>query len=94
MLTFGMPQLALDTDSVVAAVPEAAVVLCTRTDTVVTANDAASRLLGFDPASPPKFSSFLTTQVHQFLVFLDELDTRGQAWTREIELARTDGKSL
>lgn len=89
-----MVELSLDTDSVVAAVPEAAMVLCTRNDEIITANDAACRMLGFRHNTAPHFSSLLTSQVQQFLVFLDELDTRGEAWTREVQLSRLDGKRL
>lgn len=89
-----MADLPLTTDSIVAAVPEAALVLSTRSDTIIAANDAASRLLGFDLSAPPRFSRLLAEQVQHFLVFLDEMDTQGEAWTRQVELRRTDGRSL
>ncbi|MDX8346944.1 sigma 54-interacting transcriptional regulator [Cognatiyoonia sp. IB215446] len=89
-----MTQLALSADSIVAAVPEAAIVLNTHTDDIVTANDAACQLLGFQRETPPRFSRLLGAQVQQFLVFLDELDTRGAAWTRQVELKRADGHGL
>ncbi|MEM9342039.1 MAG: sigma 54-interacting transcriptional regulator [Pseudomonadota bacterium] len=89
-----MDQHSLDIDSVVSAVPEAALVLCTRTDRIVAANNAACTMLGFEPDTPPRFSTFLTSQVQQFLVFLDELDTRGEAWTRDVKFTRADEKSL
>ncbi len=89
-----MAQLAISSDSIIPAVPEAAVVLCTRTDAIIIANDAACELLRFRAEAPPSFSTFVATQMQQFLVFLDELDTRGEAWTRRVELKRLDGQSL
>ena len=89
-----MTHLSSIADSIVASVPEATVVLNTHTDQIVTANNAARGLLGFPPDHPPRFSRFLAEQVQQFLVFLDELDTRGEAWTRQVELKRMDGNNL
>ena len=82
------------TDSSVAVLPEAALVLCTRTDRIVEANDHATRLFGFDPDMPPPFRSIVGTQVATFLVFVDEVDTKKEAWTRQITFRRKSGSAI
>ena len=72
-------------DSIVADLPEAALVLCTRTDAIFEVNGHACALLGIDQKAPPPFRRLLDTQVGDFLVFVDEVDTRGEAWTRKIK---------
>lgn len=81
-------------DSIVSALPEAALILYTQTDEVLETNDHARRLLEIPSQSHPHFSTFLGTQVGEFLVFADEVDTRGQAWTRRIELQRLKSDPL
>lgn len=80
--------------SLVTSVPEAALVLCTQTDRIVDANESASRLFGFDPNRPPPFRSIVGTQVATFLVFVDEIDTRGEAWSRQITFRRKSGAAI
>ena len=82
------------TDSLVAALPEAALVLCTRNDRIIDANERASRLFDFDPDNPPPFRLIVGTQVATFLVFVDEVDTKGEAWTRRITFRRKSGAAL
>ncbi|MGY6694677.1 MAG: sigma 54-interacting transcriptional regulator [Roseinatronobacter sp.] len=81
-------------DSVLAALPEAALVLHTQTDKIVSTNDHARRLLGVPTGALPKFATFLRDHSGQFLVFLDELDTRGEAWTRRVDLLCAGGMAL
>ena len=81
-------------DSIVAALPEAALVLCTQTDMISASNMQASTLLGFDPNSPPPFRMIVGTQVAEFLVFVDEVDTQGTAWTRQITFHGKSGSAI
>lgn len=81
-------------DSIVAALPEAALVLCTRTDTIREANEHACTLMGFDKSRPPPFRLVVGTQIAKFFVFVDEVDTRGEAWTRQITFRRSNGAPL
>lgn len=81
-------------DSLVAALPEAAIVLCMRTDTILSINQPARELLGLMEKDPPPFASLLGDQIADFLVFIDEIDTRGRAWTRTVQLHNTDGSAL
>lgn len=83
-----------ETDSLLAALPEAAVILCTRTDRILDANGHASRLFGFDAQTPPPFRLIVGTQVATFLVFVDEVDTKGEAWTRQITFRRKSGAAI
>ncbi len=79
----------LSFDSMVAMVPEAALVLDTGTDRIAALNAPARRFLG-DAACPgQRFSDLLGPDLARFIVFIQELDHRGAAWTREIDL-RTD----
>lgn len=81
-------------DSLVAVLPEAALILCPTSDRILAINDHACRLLGVDAGQPPVFATFLGADAGQFLVFLDELDTAGHAWTRRVRLRRRDGAEI
>ncbi|MDJ0992453.1 MAG: sigma 54-interacting transcriptional regulator [Dinoroseobacter sp.] len=59
----------------------------------MTANSMATRLMGLPPAPPP-FSSFLRDGRGRLVVFLDEVDYRGGAWTRDVALECFDGTAL
>ncbi|WP_424972688.1 sigma 54-interacting transcriptional regulator [Dinoroseobacter sp. S76] len=85
-----MSDLALIPDSIVAAVPEAALILCTRSDEILALNASARELLGIGLNTPP-FSVLLGESAGHFLVFLDEIDSRGSAWTRQVAIRRPDG---
>ncbi|MEM8957848.1 MAG: sigma 54-interacting transcriptional regulator [Pseudomonadota bacterium] len=89
-----MNRASLSPDSLLAALPEAAVVLCTQTDRIVEANHRACRLFEFEPDAPPPFRLIVGTQVATFLVFLDEVDTRREAWTRQITFRRKSGAAI
>lgn len=80
-------------DSLLTALPQPALVLDTLRDRIVTANAMAEALLGL-PSSPPPFSGFLTEGPGRFVVFLEEVDHRGHAWTRDVALERFDGTEL
>ena len=81
-------------DSITSVLPEAALVMCTQTDAICEINENACKLLEVTADAPPRFASFLGTQLGEFLVFADEVDTRGQAWTRRIDLQRADQGAL
>ncbi|MEL6640431.1 MAG: sigma 54-interacting transcriptional regulator [Pseudomonadota bacterium] len=81
-------------DSMVAALPEAALVLCTQTDRIRACNAQASTLFGITLDSPPPFRIIVGTQIAQFLVFVDEVDTQGAAWTRQITFRRKSGAAI
>lgn len=81
-------------DSIVSALPEAACVLCTDTDQIREMNEQAQKFLGVSVDACPRFANFVGTRLGEFLVFVDEIDTRGQAWTRRIKLNRGDGQVL
>ncbi|MEL6681890.1 MAG: sigma 54-interacting transcriptional regulator [Pseudomonadota bacterium] len=81
-------------DSIVAALPEAALVLCTRTDAILETNAHACAVLGIDQDHPPPFRLLIGTEIAKFFVFVDEIDTRGEAWTRKITFRRNSGAAL
>ncbi|MEM9231926.1 MAG: PAS domain S-box protein, partial [Pseudomonadota bacterium] len=89
-----MPDELIETDSIVAALPAAALVLCTQSDRILEINQRASRLLGLEAKPLRPFSSFLGKQFDHFLVFVDETFTNGEAWTRRLEIDRADEKRL
>ncbi|MQQ10314.1 PAS domain S-box protein [Epibacterium sp. SM1979] len=86
-----MPDTAFPSDSIAAALPEAALVLCTQTDQILEINDHACRLLDLVRERLPPFVRFLGRQIGAFMVFMDEVDTRGEAWTRRVDLQRPNG---
>lgn len=73
-------------DSLVAMVPEAALVLDTGTDRIVALNTAAQRLVGDAATRDVPFSQLLGRDLARFIVFMEELDHRGEAWTRQLDL--------
>ena len=89
-----MSQINYFSDSILASLPEAALILCTRTDRIEDINEQARELLRLRSGSLPYFAQFLSTQIGQFLVFIDEVDTRGEAWTRRVTLERQDASQL
>lgn len=80
-------------DSFLAALPEPALVLDTRSDRIIASNAAVETLLGL-PKDAPGFSSFLREGPGRFVVFLEEIDHRGQAWTRDVSLETFAGRPL
>jgi PAS domain S-box-containing protein len=73
-------------DSLVATVPEAALVLDTATDRITTLNAAARRMLGAGAEPGAVFSAWLGPALPRFIVFIEEVDHRGEAWTRDVDL--------
>ena len=83
-------------DSLLAAFPDAALLLDTSQDGVVALNAPAAKLLGVDATSdkPLRFSSFLGAALAKFVVFVEEVDHRGECWTRDVPLRAANGTPL
>ena len=73
-------------DSILAAMPDAALLLCPQTDRILAHNDLARQVLMRPDLAERRFSSLLGAALPRFLVFVEEVDYRGGAWTREIPL--------
>ncbi|MGR3362912.1 MAG: sigma 54-interacting transcriptional regulator [Maritimibacter harenae] len=83
-------------DSLVAALPDAALVVDTRSDAIEAWNGAAAQLLAGATSAPPpeSFSALLGPSLPQFVVFIEEVDHRGQSWTRDVGLTAADGRHV
>lgn len=83
-------------DSLLAAFPEAALLLDTSQDRVVALNAAAATLFGVKPDSGQtlRFSTFLGRALAKFVVFVEEVDHRGECWTRDVPLTTVKGLPL
>ncbi|MEN8658145.1 MAG: PAS domain-containing protein, partial [Marivita sp.] len=83
-------------DSLLAAFPDAALLLDTSQDKVVALNGAAAALFGIDPVATHalRFSGFLGAALAKFVVFVEEVDHRGECWTRDVPLYKVDGSPL
>ena len=83
-------------DSLISALPDAALILDMGNDRVTTWNRAAAKLLnGQEDAPPPQpFSAHVGPAFARFIVFLQEVEYRGEGWSREVELYTTGGVSL
>ncbi|WP_245408417.1 sigma 54-interacting transcriptional regulator [Zhengella mangrovi] len=80
--------------SALSLLPEAAVIVDTVADRVVHANPAAGRLLGASAMEGSRFSAFVEADLAEFIVFLDEVAYRGDAWTRKVALRRQAGSAI
>lgn len=90
-MTLHMPK----TDSLLQAIPQPVLLLDTSCDRIVDWNAPAARLLACDPdARPAAFSDYLRSALPQFVVFIEEVDHRGEGWTRDVTLTSTAGKPL
>ncbi len=74
----------LSSDSLLQALPEAALVLDTSADRIVDWNRHATDLLG--GTVPLPFSYYLGEALPQFIVFMEEVDHRTEGWTRDVPL--------
>lgn len=88
-----MLDLTFSPDSLLAALPEAALLLDTRHDRILFANSRAMSLLRL-AGLPAVFSAHLADGLGRFIVFLEETEHRGEAWTRDVRLERLDGTEL
>ncbi|MDU8910986.1 sigma 54-interacting transcriptional regulator [Aestuariicoccus sp. MJ-SS9] len=81
-------------DSLLVALPQAALLLDTADDRIVTMNDEAAQLFGIDPEDPPRFSALLGKALPDFVVFVEEIDHRGTGWTRGVAMRDGAGEPL
>ena len=83
-------------DSLLAAFPDAALLLDTTQDRVIALNSAAARLFDVDASGGKTlhFSTFLGAALAKFVVFVGEVDHRGECWTRDVPLNTAEGVPL
>lgn len=86
--------MSLFPDSLLEAVPHAALVLDMAQDRIVGANQLATAMLAQTSASGFRFAPHIAGNFAGFLVFLDEVAHRGRAWRRDISLRDHDGQTL
>jgi PAS domain S-box-containing protein len=85
----------LDSDSLLQAIPQPALVLDTTSDRIVNWNGHAATLLtGRQDARPRRFSHYLGDAFPTFVVFIEEVDHRGESWTRDVALTSEDDRAL
>ncbi|QFS83332.1 Formate hydrogenlyase transcriptional activator [Roseivivax sp. THAF40] len=89
-----MRDAAFDPDSLIAALPEAALILDTRADRIEAMNGAASALLKCGDIDRPRFAPHLGPALSDFIVFLEEVAYRGTGWTRDVRLWTRDGTEI
>jgi PAS domain S-box-containing protein len=76
-------------DSLLLALPEATLVLDTATDRILALNAHAADLL--KTQQDARFSPLLGPNVPSFIVFAEEVDHRGESWTRDIAIQDAEG---
>ncbi len=76
------------------SLPDAALLVDLDTDEITTANPPAARLLGLETGATQALSPLLGDTVAQFVVFLTEIDHRGEAWSRDVVIRTTEGTPL
>lgn len=69
-------------------------VICPKTDTILSANKSAHLLFEQDNLSQFKFSNFLVDCLPNFIVFVDEVFDKGLAWTRKLKSKSFKGELL
>ncbi|SLN60094.1 Formate hydrogenlyase transcriptional activator [Roseovarius gaetbuli] len=89
-----MHDLSLSPDSLLAALPEATVIIDLARDRILAANPRAARLLEIAPDHEAAFSPLLGKSLPQFIVFVDEIAHRSEAWSRELSLHTTTGTPI
>ncbi|MDX5403045.1 MAG: PAS domain-containing protein, partial [Rhodobacterales bacterium] len=73
-------------DSLLNALAEAAVLIDLAGDRIAAANTRARQLLDLPEADSVAFSPLVGATLPQFIVFVDEIAHRGEAWSRDITL--------
>ena len=83
-------------DSLLAAFPDAALLLDTTQDRILALNAPAADLFELAPSDDTilRFSTFLGAALAKFVVFVGEVDHRGECWTREVPLITAGGDPL
>ncbi|MDG4648705.1 sigma 54-interacting transcriptional regulator [Roseibacterium sp. SDUM158017] len=72
-------------------VPEACLVVDSRMDRIVACNGMASQMLSLDDPQAVRFSKLIGQNLARFILFVEEIDYRGEAWTRDIRLRTAKG---
>jgi PAS domain S-box-containing protein len=93
---FAGPMLDLPTrsDSLLNALAEAAVLIDLAADRIAAANDRARRLLDLPAEGDIAFSPLVGASLPRFIVFVDEIAHRAEAWSRDITLGTTRATPL
>lgn len=78
-------------DSLLDALPEAALIVDLAQDSVLRANPRAGALLGVPRDGGIALSSLLRGSLAKFIVFVDEIAHRDEAWSRDLVINGTDG---
>ncbi|MFD1341267.1 sigma 54-interacting transcriptional regulator [Litorisediminicola beolgyonensis] len=81
-------------DSLLHLLPEPALLIDTREDRIVEANARAVDLLKLPRTGPVRLERFLGKSMPWFLVFVEEVDHRGEGWTRAVSMTTAFGDPL
>ncbi len=82
------------TDSLLAALTEATLLVDTASDLIVAANGRAVTLLKLPMGQPARLSRLIHGSLADFIVFIEEVDHRGEAWTRRVSVHDSDENPL
>lgn len=74
--------------------PTAALIIGTDRGLIVQSNHQARQLLGEAADAGSRFSNFVESDFADFIVFLEEVAHRGQAWTRSVRLRGRERKAI
>ena len=89
-----MLDLPAPSDSLLNALAEAALLIDLAQDRIAAANSRARRLLDLPPQDGLAFSPLVGATLPQFIVLVDEIAHRGEAWSRDIILSTVDATPL
>jgi PAS domain S-box-containing protein len=89
-----MLDLPAPSDSLLNALAEAALLIDLAQDRIAAANSRARRLLDLPPQDGLAFSPLVGTTLPQFIVLVDEIAHRGEAWSRDIILSTVHATPL
>lgn len=89
-----MPDLPAPSDSLLNALAEAALLIDLAQDRIAAANSRARRLLDLPPQDGLAFSPLVGATLPQFIVLVDEIAHRGEAWSRDIILSTVHATPL
>ncbi|MDX1821849.1 MAG: sigma 54-interacting transcriptional regulator [Paracoccaceae bacterium] len=89
-----MPDLPAPSDSLLNALAEAALLIDLAQDRIAAANSRARRLLDLPPQDSLAFSPLVGATLPQFIVLVDEIAHRGEAWSRDIILSTVHATPL
>lgn len=89
-----MLDLPAPSDSLLNALAEAALLIDLAQDRIAAANSRARRLLDLPPQDGLAFSPLVGATLPQFIVLVDEIAHRGEAWSRDIILSTVHATPL